>query len=393
MSSGRRRVAFVVQRCGEEVVGGAETLALQTAEHLSARADVEILTTCAVDYQTWHNVYPPGIARVHGVQVRRFHVDEPRERRFDARSRRLRSKLRSASADSQIAWMRAQGPLSRSLTDFLSTSAERYDAIFFFSYLYATTFFNLPPVAKRAILVPLAHDEWMLGLSVWDEIFAAPRAIVYLTPEERELVRGRFARLPAREQVGGLGIDPPGDRSGGRFRDRFDLHEPFVLYLGRIEPAKGCDVLLEGYRRYRKRRPGAPVLILAGPHQMPIPRNSKALFVGRLDERSKWDALEACELFIMPSRFESLSIALLEAWSIGRPALVNAASAALAGQAGRSQGAICYKNYAEFAAALDMLDEPMRGSLGARAQAYVAQNYRWDRVVAGYATLVEELAR
>jgi glycosyltransferase involved in cell wall biosynthesis len=366
---------------------------LQTAEHLSAQADVEILTTCAVDYQTWHNVYPPGIARVRGVDVRRFHVDQPRTLGFDGLSRALRSRLRSASADSQIAWMRAQGPLSRSLMDFLATSAERYDAILFFSYLYATTFFNLPLVAERAILVPLAHDEWMLRLSLWDDIFAAPRAIVYLTPEERELVRGRFARLPAREHIGGLGIDPPADRDGGRFRDRFDLHGPFVLYLGRIEPAKGCDVLLDGYRRYRKRRPGAPKFVLAGPQHMPIPRGSGALFAGRLDERAKWDALEACELLIMPSPFESLSIALLEAWSVGRPALVNAVSAALAGQARRSQGAICYKNYAEFAAALDMLDEPMRRSLGARAQTYVAQNYRWDRVVTGYAMLVEEVAR
>ena len=54
------KVAFVVQRYGLEVNGGAELLCRQVAERMAKYWDVEILTTCAIDYMTWQNEYPPG---------------------------------------------------------------------------------------------------------------------------------------------------------------------------------------------------------------------------------------------------------------------------------------------------------------------------------------------
>ena len=46
------RVTFVVQRYGKEILGGAESLARQVAERLTPYFDVEVLTTCAVEYTT-----------------------------------------------------------------------------------------------------------------------------------------------------------------------------------------------------------------------------------------------------------------------------------------------------------------------------------------------------
>ena len=52
----RVKVAFVVQRYGTEVVGGAELHCRWIAEHVAERHEVEVLTTTATDYLSWQNV-------------------------------------------------------------------------------------------------------------------------------------------------------------------------------------------------------------------------------------------------------------------------------------------------------------------------------------------------
>ena len=69
-----RRVAIVVQRCHEALVGGAESLAWQYATLLADSYDVEVLTTTASDYVTWANDLPEGEELRDGVTIRRFPV-------------------------------------------------------------------------------------------------------------------------------------------------------------------------------------------------------------------------------------------------------------------------------------------------------------------------------
>ena len=64
------RVSFVVPRYGPEVVGGAETLCRLMAENLAAHgADVQVLTTCAVNHLTWADHHPEGTRVEGGVPV------------------------------------------------------------------------------------------------------------------------------------------------------------------------------------------------------------------------------------------------------------------------------------------------------------------------------------
>ena len=63
---------FVVQRYGANVAGGAEAHCRMFAERLAARGhDVTVLTSCARDYDTWADAYPPGVERIDGVDVHR----------------------------------------------------------------------------------------------------------------------------------------------------------------------------------------------------------------------------------------------------------------------------------------------------------------------------------
>src|SRR5437764_15378920 len=93
----RPRIAFVVQRCGVEVNGGAEAHCLQVAQRMAGYWQTEVLTTCALDYMTWENRYPEGLEEAGGTVIRRFPVDAPRDvAAFNRLSEELHARQKSA---------------------------------------------------------------------------------------------------------------------------------------------------------------------------------------------------------------------------------------------------------------------------------------------------------
>ncbi len=137
---------------------------------------MEVLTTRAIDYVTWRDEYPEGVVEINGVNVRRFGVDAPRETRvFDEMSRHVVGSPHTE--EDEIQWMKLQGPYSSSLLEYLERNRTAYDVFLFMTYLYGTTYFGLPIVADRAVLVPTAHDEWPIYLGIFDKIFRQSPAV------------------------------------------------------------------------------------------------------------------------------------------------------------------------------------------------------------------------
>jgi glycosyltransferase involved in cell wall biosynthesis/ADP-heptose:LPS heptosyltransferase len=372
------RVAFVVQRAGREVNGGSESLCLQIATRMAAHWQVEILTTCALDYVTWANDFPPGTEAVDDVVIRRFPVEQPRDSQsFNQLSVRLRPSIASTSIADGEAWMKQQGPWCPALFDYLAANQLNYERFFFFTYLYCTSYFGLPLVADRAVLVPTVHDEWPIYFPMWDRWFAQPRAFIFNTIEEKTFTQQRFPTLPIDGPVAGIPVTAPVDLNGDRFRHRFQVEEPFLLYLGRIDQSKGCDQLWEYFIRLRQSESTPRKLVLLGKAAMEIPDHADIIAPGFVSEQEKWDALAACEFLVMPSLFESLSLVLLEAWAVRKAVLVNGNSAVLAGQCRRSGGGLAYRDEAEFRAAIKMLDDPAtRQTMGESGQRFVDRHYR-----------------
>ena len=77
--TGRLKLGFVVQRYGVEIAGGAEYHCRLVAELLRDHAEVDVFTTCALDYVEWKNHYPEGETILNGVRVRRFPVARQRD--------------------------------------------------------------------------------------------------------------------------------------------------------------------------------------------------------------------------------------------------------------------------------------------------------------------------
>jgi glycosyltransferase involved in cell wall biosynthesis len=385
------KLACVIHRYGPEATGGSEAHCRAIATRLAERHDVTVLTSCATDYLSWRNALPAGESRDGRVRVLRFPVE--RERHLH-RFREISDTVfdGGASEADQTRWFVENGPRLPGLLDHLRAQGAGYDRVLFWSFRYYPAFFGLPLVADRAILVPTAEeDDLIYTATLLRRFFTQPRGYLFLTPEEQELVAGRAGGPLPPAAVIGTGLDPaaaaaPDPRAAAPgFDARFDVRAPFALYVGRVERNKGCERLLDDYRAYRERFDDEATLplVLAGPVRMPVPDIPSLHVLGFVPDTVRDALLSAARLFVMPSPFESLNIALLEAWNHGTPALINGRCRPLKGQVRRADGGLYYDRTIEFVQALRYFathaDEARQ--FGRQGLAYVDREYRWPVVM------------
>lgn len=387
------RLAFVVQRYGPEVSGGAELHCRWLAERLARHHQVEVFTTRAVNYVDWADAYPAGTARVEGVPVHRFGVARRRKARVFSSISNVVFHGSHALAEEE-AWVRANGPESPDLVRAVAAARERFDLFFFYCYRYYQTFYGLPTVRDRAILVPTAEEDPAITLSIFHPLFRMPRGIVYLTPEERTLVEEASGNGAVPSVTIGSGLDLPEGPSREDFRSKHGLTRPFLLYVGRIDRNKGCGSLFAYFRRFLEETGLEVDLVLAGKAALAIPEHPRIRHVGFVTEKEKVAAMRAADALVMPSPYESLSMVLLEAWKLGLPALANGRCRVLAGQCLRSGGGLFYDGYAEFreAARLLLARPDLRAALGRQGREYVEREYSWERVDATMDAFLRKMA-
>lgn len=372
------KVAFVVQRNGLEVNGGSEEHCYMLSQAMKEVWDVEILTTCALEYSTWENHYSPGVEVVNDVPIRRFAVDFPRHKRFAEYSEYVFSNINTIGCEESEKWMYFQGPISTSMSKYIESHADDYDMFVFFTYLYATTYYNLPQVAHKSLLVPTAHDEPPIYLPIFDSMFSLPCAMAFNTKEEKKFLQRRFPQLHLPGDIVGVGIHVPRNADGYRFLRRNSFDFPYVMYLGRIDEHKGCAQLFDFFCRYKSERFDDLKLVLAGKSLLEIPKSLDIVYLGYVSDQDKYDMLQGCQFLINPSFFESLSMVLLEAWGLGKPTLVTEKSEVMVGQSRRSNAGLWYADYYEFVQCADFLRA--HPELGANGISFVAENYSWARI-------------
>ncbi len=389
--TGKLKLGFVVQRYGLEIAGGAEYHCRLIAELLRDHADVEVFTTCALDYVEWKNHYSEGETVLNGVRVRRFKVEQQREiLRFASLSERIARPDHSREDEEE--WMDAQGPYSPALRDHVLQAAAfgHHDALIYFSYRYWTTCRTLRPSKTPALLAPTAEDDGLYRLGLFKEPFEAVTQFVFNSVEERQMLESALGRkLPG--DIVGVGSALPASVDGEAFRKRHGIFGPFLLYVGRIDLNKGCPELFDHFLRYRAETGSQLKLVLIGRALLELPKDDSILALGFLEDHEKWDALAASLALAIPSRLESLSMVTLEAFYAERPVVANAHCAVLRGQCRRSGGGLYYANYDEFREVLQVLegDAELRGRMGRAGHAYFETHYAWPVILDKYLRLIE----
>ncbi|MEO8361516.1 MAG: glycosyltransferase family 4 protein [Vicinamibacteria bacterium] len=387
----RLKLAFVVQRYGVEIAGGAEYHCRLIAELLRDHADVEVFTTCALDYVEWKNHYPEGETVLNGVRIHRFRVERQREiLRFARLSEALESSAHTPADED--AWMDEQGPYAPALRDHVAKLAAEgsHDALIFFSYRYWSTYRSLTVSQTPTILAPTAEDDGLYRLSLFRPLFDSVTQYAFNSVEERQMLETAMGK-PLPGEIVGVGSDLPAKVNGAAFRKRFGIDGPFLLYVGRIDLNKGCPELFDHFLRYRAETGSRLNLVLIGRSVLDLPKDDSVKALGFLADSDKWDALSECLALAIPSRLESLSMVTLEAFWAERPVVANAACAVLRGQCRRSGGGLYYSNYDEFREILQVLeaDAPLRARMGRAGHRYFDEHYAWPVILEKYLRLIE----
>ena len=377
----KKKIAVVVQRCHQKIVGGSENLAWQYAQLLSEKYQVEILSTCAMDSRTWSNELPPGEETRQNVRIIRFPVTVGRTRNWELLHRLLVKQFSQSekkinwSCALQEEWIRTQGPFSDGLHRYIEEHQDGYVAIIFVTYLYAPTYFGSFFVEKKkTFLVATLHDEPPAYLPVFQKLARRASKIFWNTRSEMDLGLRLWGEVPGR--IVGMGIDTESclKKNGSE--------HPYIFYCGRIDPGKGCLLLLEYFKRYKKKFPSGLQLVLTGDLKMKLPGRDDIDYRGFVGEDEKKILLSAARVFVMPSSYESLSISVLEAMAQRTPVMINSASSVLCEHIDNSRGGFGYKNYDEFEQGLRHLlsDPELRKSMGDRGREYVQARFSYQNV-------------
>ena len=109
-------------------------------------------------------------------------------------------------------------------------------------------------------------------------------------------------------------------------------NQRIILFMGRLHPHKGVDLLIRAWSRIASRFSDTH-LVVAGPDEVGIQAalaqlagdlaiSSRVTFTGMLKPQLKWSALSAAEFLVLPSRSEALSLVALEAMACARPVIL-----------------------------------------------------------------------
>jgi glycosyltransferase involved in cell wall biosynthesis len=387
ISSPRKRVGIIVQRFGP-ASGGAERHAREIALRLSKSCDVSVLTSCATNHLTWRNELPEGLSSDGPLRVHRFPTPFPRQSLALNRLSKRLFRETSSRLDEEL-WMAMQGPVLPGLQRHLEEARGRYDAFIAFTYLYAPTAHSVSLLGKQCLVVPTAHDEPPLGFGIYREVFERPAALLCNTREEIALIQKVWPKAAPCVETG-VGVDAPAEAQALRFRARFGLTRPYLLYVGRIEHDKGIPELLRLHRKLVRSHPDAPELVLAGDARLKLLTAPSVRYVGRISEQDKANGIAGAISVVVPSRLESLSLLALEAFAHGVPILANGDSPVLAGHVERSGAGRLFTDVDSYVEGVQFLQRS-HAELRTKALRY-AKAFTWERVMGIYLQHIHSVA-
>ena len=184
---------------------------------------------------------------------------------------------------------------------------------------------------------PLKHlKKWLYWPWAEYRVLRDAAAVIFTSEEERSQARKSFWLYRCREKVSPLGVEAPPISSNAKleFLSRYPQlqNARIFLFLGRLHPKKGCDMLLEAFAQMRSN--DSISLILAGPDQVGwesdlrrqvtrLNLTNRVVFTGMLEGSMKQGAFANAEAFVLPSHQENFGISVVEALAASVPVLVS----------------------------------------------------------------------
>ena len=244
---------------------------------------------------------------------------------------------------------------------------------------------------------------WTLGV----RDIGGAAALHFVSDAERESTAR--LRLSPRAHIIVLGADAPPAPKGD---DRAAVEEKYpgirgrkiVLFLSRLHPKKGLDVLAEAAGALAETRDDFS-LVIAGGGERGYEREVRAafdrrglsgrtVFTGMVAGGDKWRLLRAADVFALPSRHEASPLAVIEATAAGAPVVMSDQVGIHREIDEAGAGLVTTLDPADVARAVgSLLDDPDAAArMGSAGQALASRRYSWERVATDLEALYDEIA-
>ncbi|MCC8135390.1 MAG: glycosyltransferase family 4 protein [Ruminococcus sp.] len=395
-----KKIGFVVPWYDDNIPGGAEMEMRQVSSHLhEAGADVEILTTCVKEFSSdWSvNYYKSGESlSASGIRIRRFPARKRDTAAFDAVNLKLMRK-QPVTPDEEDVFLREMVN-SPGLYEYIADHKDEYSVFVYIPYMFGTTYYGVKTCPEKAVLIPCFHDEAYAYFRRFKELFPKAAGMVFNARPEEELAERLygFSKSGTKTILMGIGMDTEITADPNRFREKFRIDKPFILYAGRKDEGKNVHTLLKYFSEYKRRVGSDLQLVLIGGGKIDIPPETEGDVhdLGFVDIQDKYDACGAAMLMCQPSKNESFSLVIMESWLCRRPVLVHADCPVTRNFASESNGGLYFKDYFEFEGCVSYIAQHPENAdiMGENGRKYVLDNFTWDIITQKYLKFFAEIA-
>lgn len=207
-----------------------------------------------------------------------------------------------------------------------------------------------------------------------------------------------FDRLGIKSEFVGSGVDfqelSSGDISGKRFREKNGLENThIILFVARKTFYKRYDMAIDAIEKLSEKRSDVK-LVMIGPDEDKVPISSKNVqYLGKVDRKELLDAYDACDVFVMPSEYESFGIVFCEAWMREKPVIGNIKCGPVSYLIENGIDGFLTGNSKELSEQINLLlnDQSLSKKMGARGRLKVINNFTWDIIASKVKNIYESL--
>lgn len=404
-----KKIAFIVVRYGKEINGGAEYHCRMLAERLKGKYDTEIITTCVKNYLTGENYYKPGVETEDGLTIRRFLVNDinkiskaeqdeiyrkakpPRRlRRFLYRIGILSFMSRFVSTwkwklQYDIDLQRSGVFYSDDMINYIKENKDKYDVLISITAEYSPFYFSAMNAGEKLISIPTLHLCRASFRGSIAQAISKTKYVGFNTTSEQKLAKKIFGHDLKNNGIISVGIEQIAPDDWETVKKEFKLPDKYLLYVGRLERSK-TGKLLSYYEAYIKQHKGRETVPLVAVGQIFDDRavSPNIIYTGFVTDAQKRSIIQHAHAIINPSKYESLSLIVLEALQDKIPVLVNGNCNVLKEHCKKSNKAILYyTNRRSFIKNLNSIiyDKEKREYMSQKGYEYLLNNYSWDIII------------
>ncbi|EJX07145.1 glycosyltransferase [gut metagenome] len=386
------------------------------AERLVDDYDVDVFTTCVRDYATGVNELAEGIVQINGVCVHRFKVApvEGESHRLYAKKEKPARKWRrflfrlgllkylgsihpvwNCKEKEEMKAFLSSPFYSPDMRRFVQEHKHEYKVFIPVNMAESVTFFTALDVPEKTLLIPTLHNQGIFFKALHTRIMTKVAYIGFNTASEQKLAECMFGNKMAPHGIISVGIEEPLAASWEETQQKYHLPENYLLYVGRVDPNK-MGKIFSYFVSYKANYPESTLhLVLVGgihfPH-LPFERED-VIYTGFVSDEEKMVILQHACVVVNPSKFESLSLILLEAMSQGKLMLVNGECDVLKEHCVKSEAAFYYTGRKDFVSRLHQLEKVsvQTESMKQKAICYVRDNYDWSIILKRLKTAIESI--